>query len=217
MRYYYEGPFKVYLDDRALTLPIEDEKRAALAYNVLYAVGEENAAIDGTFIEDGELSVIGADGEAFTPPLDEEWYGDDAKFQAALLDKIMAAAEELDEPIDRAKAWDRVDNYTVIPKGLDIKSDDVVFVTQDFDKAVEISNFLKYGMDPSVTLSLQHVDPEYRDVDMIDVTRDNLQIMNYDGAVFSDLPEPYWAKGEMNPDVIMIYADSEMEDRKSVV
>lgn len=110
------------------------------------------------------------------------------------------------EPVDWAEATERLSIYTVHPEGLDIdnENDDFAPVTYDRDKAVEMANFLCYGLDPSVTLSARHADMEYRDYDFIDVTADSIRISDEKGNLVDIIPDPEWAKGQMNPNVITI-------------
>lgn len=215
-----KGPFKVYLNETPLTVDITDEKRAALAYNMLYAVGEENTLINNEDYDETDLRVHSADGEVFEPKLDAEWYGSEKESSAyynAMLDKLMNEAAENGEAIDRDGAEERLSIYTVHPEGLDIDNelDDFAPVTYDRDKAVEMVNFLRYGLDPGITLTTRHADMEYRDYDFIEVNADSIHISDEEGNFVDIAPDPEWARGQMNPDVIMI-TEKETEAGKAM-
>lgn len=201
-----KGPFKVYLNETPLTVDITDEKRAALAYNMLYAIGEENALINNEEYDETDLRVRSADGSVFEPPLDAEWYGfekEESAYYNAMLDKLQNEAADAGETISREEAGARLSIYTVYPDGL-TDEDDFAPTTYDKDKAVEMANFLRYGLDPDITLTARHADMEYRDYDFVDINADNLHIFDqYENRV-EDVPDPEWAMGQMNPNVVQI-------------
>lgn len=201
-----KGPFKVYLNETPLTVDITDEKRAALAYNVLYAVGEENVLINNEEYDETDLRVHSADGSIFEPQFDAEWYGyeeENSAYYNAMLDKLQNEASKSGKTISREEAGERLSIYTVYPDGL-TDADDFAPSTYDKDKAVEMANFLRYGLNPDITLTARHLDLEYRDYDFVDVNDAVMRISDEKDNFIDIALDPEWAKGQMNPDMVVI-------------
>lgn len=213
-----KGPFRVYLNNKPVTVPIEDENRAAIAYNILVAIGEEGGQIDGKNIIShfGKgLHVVGTDGESIYPDDDPEWSNNDTYYDAAVQKAIMQAAEN-GETIDHDEARNRTTAYTIIHEDTNLEAD-FMPATIDKNKAMEWMNFLKYGMDPSVKLEAKAVDLDDRDYYYVPVTGDKLQIQDFKGNTVEIESDPDWAKGQINPDVIQIDGEQDFEDAVAAI
>lgn len=207
-----KGPFKIYLNDTPVTRPIEDEKRAGLAYNVLYTIGETRATINDKVIDVDKLSIMDANGESFVADLDPEWYESyktqikDSNYHDTVIKHVIEEAAKNGEIIDPRDAEMQMTCYIVQPadEHYDDETDNFLPITWDKNKAIEMFNFLKYGMDPSVELAFLHRDVEPIDRGWFSVSADELQLIDLDNNVITDVSEPDWIKGKISPDIIGI-------------
>ena len=71
-------PFSVCFNGTPLTLPIVDENRAMLAYNMIYSMAEDGVqfSVDGKQVNftEADVSVVDSAGSLIYPPLDAEWW-----------------------------------------------------------------------------------------------------------------------------------------------
>lgn len=210
-----KGPFKVTLNDKPVTLPIEDDRRASLAYNILDSLSEEQATIDGQKIEG--LSVVSADGESFVPDPDPEWTATMDTAWDAMIEKIITKAAENGETISEQEARTQMRSYAVLHEQIDPETD-FMPVSYDKDKAMEMVNFLSYGMDPSVELCARGIDYETRDYYYVDITPDKLVLAGYSFGASHSVepvniePEPGWAEGQMKPDLLLMDNEQDFTD-----
>lgn len=108
-----KGPFKVFLQGKPLTIGITDENRAALAYSMLYAAGEEYSLIDGQEYDPKNLTVLDGKGNAFKPELDSEWYGNASLYFDQTLDNLMKKAADNGESVSYVEAYQQMTSYSV--------------------------------------------------------------------------------------------------------
>lgn len=194
-----ERGYQIYYGDTAISVPIADENRAALGYNLLSAMAENNTSFsiwpDTTepFDKD-QLHLMGADGHDVTVKPDPEWFGTEAENQQvkeAVLDQYMEECASEGLNLDRAFEAKLQDQYTIC-------SDDNGFrlrfapMTWDMDKAQEMQNFLRYGLDSNVSLSIENK----RGIRKM-ITSDQTYIINRDGDVYCDGYNKNWAVEQM--------------------
>lgn len=206
-----KGPFKVFLQGKPLTVGITDENRAALAYSMLYAAGEEYSLIDGQEYDPKNLTVLDGKGNAFKPELDSEWYGNASLYFDQTLDNLMKKAADNGESVSYIEAYQRMTSYSVIPKGLNAYIDGDAFIpaTCSKDKAMEMANFLQYGLDPGITLRAMHYNVEFEDYEAVPVTPDAITIIDGHGQNVDIVSDPEWAWGQMDPDLLANNAETQ--------
>lgn len=201
-----KGPFTICFNDKPVSKPIKDEKRAALGYNMFEHFAEEHGMIDDEYIEKESLSLVDADGASFKPLPDPEWNGPHRLWEAYYNERITEVREEArgaGKFIDRTDAIDLLQTYSICPEGPDPELNIFMPVTYDKEKAVEMMNFMKYGMDPSVNL---FYDDPFTD-DRFPITPDKLSILDADENAVSEVPESDWANGEMSDRVKTLNMD----------
>lgn len=161
--------FKVYLGETPLTVDIMDEKRAALAYNVLFAMGKNDARIEagGSPIpmELNRLSIVDDTGDRFMPENDHEWNGtrdQRIRWEDAFAERIMDEARKNDDETGIEITMRQIFHTSYSPVLYDGDLNYVRFGTDTFDhdKAVEAFHFLKQGMDPSISVFIKDVDED---------------------------------------------------------
>lgn len=227
--------FRVYAWQVPITVDIKDEKRAALAYNALYAMANRDARLQGNgtivpLISSG-LTVVDDLGRSFTPELDHEWngtYEQRVDWQDKQVERAMEDARKMGKEINREtallQAFETSYN-TVLNNGpINLRFGVGTF---DYDKAEETFNFLKTGIDPSMSILIENIDENKMDrliklggiVREEDYTRylpistDKLLLVdNRDNLKLIEPTDPEWAKGEMgNNEEFEDFADAVAE------
>ena len=191
------GPFQIYQGDQPLTVPIEDERRATLGYNMMYAMAKKEVMfqIDGNEqpLDTNRLQVLNGEGKLVALDLDAEWFGtpdQNQQVKNAVLDNIMEAMIQDGAEPDRNCEESMMEQYTVC--AYDEDNCRVRFAPKvwDFDKAGEMQNFMVHGVDPSVSFSGMN----FRDQK---VDFKEFYIVNEDGDVYEDQLDENWARGFM--------------------
>lgn len=211
--------FKVYLGKKPLTVPIEDENRAALAYNVLWTLADNNARCNDMEMKKEQLMVAGSDGRPFIPEPDLELNGTHEQMRQA----VDQMAEQAVEGYRQAGIeTDHVHMLRILLSGslfLSLDNGGMKCIqsgirTCDHDKAAEILSFLQHGMDQSVTIAIKNVDYDKLDylsgigvkandadyISYLPITADRLQLTDCHGTIKHVAPDPKWAKGRMGGD-----------------
>lgn len=185
-----------------LTVPITDETRAALAYNVLYAMGDKHVKL----LLNGETMGVGADtlyiedesGKRFRPPLDAEWQGSDADREAikwAVLDSIMSEKQQhvYYKDADMFTAgyyweFEQMEAYTAVC--FDEADNEWVWaapVSWDPDKGTEVMNCMKHGLNPDLMLSMD------RDGESVSFRPGLATLSSPEGHIFLGKDDADWA------------------------
>lgn len=181
-----------------LTVPIHDEKRAIFAHNVLYAMADKGVEFSARFnleVIKEHFCIYDSDGHTFQPYLDSEWDGSKEK-NLAVRESVLEANAKRSEAkgIEFDKYFERklMDQYTVIghsPENEQALSP-VWFApeTWDFDKASEIANFIRFGLNPDITCYLKNDRGDVNTFLPLGVS-----VCNMDGDVYVDTKKPNWA------------------------
>lgn len=160
--------YRICLHGTPLTVPIADPGRANLAYNMLRFMGNEGAecTINGrrNRILPNNLSIMGMNGRASeNEGLDPEWFGsieDNARAKEAALDKQFEKWSkegnfDLDD-YDRDYESDHQDKYSVGYMTQNGRLIHFAPATWDADKAADMQNLMAYGIEPHVSLFVEH-------------------------------------------------------------
>ena len=170
-------------------MPIEDENRAALAYNMLYAMVDNGAecTIDGYRIKmnTDQLSVADSAGESFKPELDPEWYGTVEQKQ-----QLWGQMEEKNENMTEycLSEYDSLNELIQITP-----------VTYDYHKANEMFNFTKRGMNRDVSYHIKTADGTLHDVNVTSAA-----LTDGEGFIVTERTEWDWTKGQMDENVVKL-------------
>lgn len=194
-----EKGYQIYYSDTAISVPIADENRAALGYNLLSAIAENNTSFsiwpdtNQPFDKD-QLRLMDADGHDVDVKPDPEWFGTEAEnhqIREAVLDQYMeeCASEGLD--LDRAFEAKLQDQYTICSDDNGFRLRFAPYVW-DLDKVQEMQNFLRYGLDSSVNLSIENKCGTRKII-----SSDQTYIINRDGDVYCDRYNKNWAVEQM--------------------
>lgn len=194
--------YQIYYDDKPITVPIVDEKRAALGYNLLNAMAQSRSIVLGddkdVLMDERKLRMADENGRNVGVKPDPEWFGTEEENQQikdAVLDQYMEAAAFDGVKLDREFEAELQEPYLICSYNDDHISVRFSPEVWDIDKAGEMQNFMRYGLDPSVQLSMK---TELFDVKSLDaITADHTYIINMDGDVYQDAYNENWAAEKM--------------------
>lgn len=195
-----ESGYQICQGDVPISLPIIDEKRAALGYNMLHAMTTDKVECDQFEIEtNGErmpldrdqLWVKGPNGEAVNVEFDKEWFGQEEDALAvknAILDRYAEEAALDGEDFNREYEESMMDQYSVCCFD-DTDNIGVYYApfTWDMSKAEEMQNFMEYGWNPDVSMTCVN------DLgDRMSVKADDTSIVCDDGDVYMPQYDNKW-------------------------
>lgn len=194
-----ESGYQICQGDVPISLPIIDKKRAALGYNMLYAMTTDKVECENFEIEtNGErmpldrdqLWVKGPDGKAVDIEFDKEWFGqeeDALEVKNAILDKYAEEAALDGEDFDRGFEESMMDQYSVCCYDDEHCSVWYAPFTWDMSKAEEMQNFMEYGLHPDISLSCIN---DYGN--RVGIEADDTEIICDDGDVYADQYNNRW-------------------------
>lgn len=178
-------PVRVCFDGRPLTVDIMDERKAVLAYNMLYSMAEDGVkfTVNGSSakVSVDNLAVIDSSGEQIYPSLDPEWWAsfdEPQEFYTSL-----AKQKENGDPQYSVTCKQEGNLLNFLPK------------TYDVSKAMDMYNFMQYGLDPSVSVAVQTWDRDWEDYYFETLRRENMHITDQDGKRLNEVRDPEWAIG----------------------
>lgn len=190
-----KGPwYRVYLGSEPMTVPILDEKRAALAYNVMSILGKNGVYYDRNGsperITTDKLRMLNEAGEEISPDPDPEWQdGRSEEVRDEVLDRTMEAVWADGNNISREEGAEYQEQFTIGSKS-------IFPATWDWNKANEMCNLMINGTDPLGTFSVPNKNGE------LEALSSKPLLINTDGDVRRFDNDPEWAFGKMSEDVI---------------
>lgn len=218
-----KGPFTVYHGNTPLTVPISDESRLALAYNMLYSIAEDNCAFETesgteqfkTIMDTEKLVCRNKEGKTFIPEPDPEWvlyeYGSEKTEMLVHLHELKHLQDEEEKKTGerplRELAFRMLDRRAI---SFYSDSDDLYpfYPTWSHEKAREMYQFMCCGICPSVSF--------YADGMMLNTdhaSMSGMYISSEDGDMERPEPEPDWAENKMDEGLknrIYHFSDEEM-------